>query len=447
MYNNYFPVTYYFYPLLDLGFDVCAESQNFLQALDTPTPGNVETLLYVHIPYCQDLCRFCPFHVRVDKDFSVYERYTNALCTDLKQTAESTRGASSTIQAVYFGGGSPSVLSAEQLRRIFETIYASFTLAPDVEISFEGEPKSLGDPARLELLREMRVSRLSFGLQTYNQNLREAFNISATLDDVENVTRRARDIGFDEINVDMMYNLPGQTLADLDRDIEHLLADGYDSIDYYNLHYFAFPPKFKREMATGKIPAKPSEPVMLALFEQLRAGLSAAGYVNVADQVYSRKPAVCEYFRLLWAGGYGEHRAETLAVGSSARGYIDGVAYMKYGNVNRYMDGIEKGENTVEKISRRLSRPENRGAVMFPKFLSIKKQHDAALQTIPKSLLAQWTEHGYVYETATEYRISERGKLWTNNMTTDLFEAVQREIGDRAVIALSEKAGTRTGTF
>ncbi len=443
MYDTYFPVTYYFYPLLEEN----KELQEFLNSFNVPVTDSVETLLYVHIPYCQDLCRFCPFHVRVAKDFSVYERYTKALCTDIERTAQSQRGTSSTIKAIYFGGGSPSIFSPDQLKRIFETINKSFSLTSDVEISFEGEPKSLSDPARLELLREMGVQRISFGLQTYDEKLRESFNIAATLKDVEAVTSRARDIGFEEINVDMMYNLPGQQLGDLEKDIQRLVADGYDSIDYYNLHYYAFPPKFKQEMAEGKVPPKPSEPIMLALFEQLRSQLGATGYTNVADQVYSKKKDVCEYFRLLWGGGAGAHSAETLAVGSSARGYVNGVAYMNYGNVNRYMDAIEGDQSVVEKISSRLHKPENRGAVMFPKFLHIEKKYQDAIETIPKKLMSDWVSQGIIYETETEFRISEKGKVWTNNMTTDLLESRQRDVGDRSVVALAKKPGKRTGSF
>lgn len=447
MYSSYYPVTYYFYPLLELTLDNHPDKQGFLDTWKRPTPSAVETLLYVHIPYCQDLCRFCPFHVRVDKDFSVYERYTQALCKDIRRTAASTRAASARIGALYFGGGSPSVLSADQLGRIFDTIYESFQFVDNPEITFEGEPKSLGDTERLEMLRAKGVERLSFGLQTYDERLREAFNISASLKDVEVVTQRARDLGFDEINVDMMFNLPGQTLDHIEGDVDRIIRDGYDSVDYYNLHYFAFPPKFKREMEEGKIPAKPSEDIMMALFEQLRYRLMSAGYRNVADQVYSRKDRVCEYFRLLWAGGYGEHSAETLAIGCSARGYVDGTAFMNLGNVNKYMAAIEADKSPVEKISSRLTRPENRGAVMFPKFLGIDKQYAAALETIPKQLMQNWLDHGLLYETDTAYLISERGKVWSNNMTTDLFENTQREVGDKAVIALSGKSGTRTGTF
>lgn len=447
MYTSYFPLTYYFYPLLELELKAHPDKGRFAGSFEKIVDKSTETLLYVHIPYCQDMCRFCPFHVRVDKDLSVYERYTNALCLDIVNTSRKPRAESSLIKAIYFGGGSPSVLSPQQIAKILSTIKTSFNISDDVEISFEGEPKTLGDPYRLEVLKEHGVGRISFGLQTYDENLRTIFNIAATLQDIETLRRNSQEFKFDEVNVDMMYNLPGQDINHVRNDIRRFLQDDFDSVDYYNLHYFAFPPKFVREIDEGKVPPKPSDDIMIALFEEIKSGLTSNGYNNVADQVYSKKENVCEYFRLLWGGGSGDHSAETLAVGSSARGYIDGFSYMKYGNVNKYMESVEAGDDAIEKISSRLSKPENRGAVLFPKFLQIDKQRELALNTISPKLLADWLSAGLIFEESNSFKVSEKGKVWTNNMTVDLFEAAQRDVGDRAVIALSNKAGTRTGNF
>jgi oxygen-independent coproporphyrinogen-3 oxidase len=411
MYSSYFPLTYYFYPLLELELKVHPDQARFAEALNKKVDSGVETLLYVHIPYCQDMCRFCPFHVRVDKDLSVYERYTNALCLDILNTASTPRAQSSVINAIYFGGGSPSVLSPQQIAKILETIKVNFALADD------------------------------------DEELRTIFNIAATLQDIETLRKNSQEFKFDEVNVDMMYNLPGQNIHHVRQDVRRLLQDDFDSVDYYNLHYFAFPPKFVREMDEGKVPPKPSDDIMIALFEEIKTGMTSNGYKNVADQVYSKKDRVCEYFRLLWGGGFGDHSAETLAVGASARGYIDGFSYMKHGNVNKYMESIEANNDAIEKISSRLSKPENRGAVLFPKFLQIRKDSTLALETIPPMLINDWLKAGLLYEEHGSYLVSEKGKVWTNNMTVDLFEAAQREVGDRAVIALSNKAGARTGNF
>lgn len=446
MYPELHPVTYYFYPLFDLAHPN-SEHHSFAHSMAQPAARGVESLLYVHIPYCHDLCKFCPFHVRVDKGEQVYQRYVNAACREMQAIGRLPRVAATEFRAVYFGGGSPSILPAAQLRQLFASIHQNFRIAQGAEISFEGEPVTLGDPERLDVLREFAVSRISFGLQTYDQALRQHFNINATLDDIARATRLARERQFDEINVDMMYNLPGQTIAHLERDIARLIEDDFDSIDYYNLHYFAFSKPFREQMAAGKIPAKPSDGVMLALAEQLRHLLPRAGYANVADQVFSKRDKVCEYFRLLWGGGNGRHDAETIAIGSSARGYVDGMCYMNHGNVNRYMEAVEQDLPAVEKISARLQCPENRGAVFFSKFFRLEKQYQAALDSIPPAVFQSWIDDGYLYEAGDAWQLSERGKPWTNNLTRDAFEVGQLATSKAVLVNLSAKPGIRTGTF
>ncbi len=447
MYTSLHPITYYFYPLFDTASSHGILPSQVHGALTTPAGPEVESLLYIHIPYCHDLCRFCPFHVRVDNGEETYRRYVAALCAEIDLIADMPRVSATVFKAVYFGGGSPSILPSYLLRQLFDTLRRRFTFAPDVEISFEGEPRSLGDPARLEEIKRFGTTRISFGLQTYDEALRKHFNIAATLEDVKRAGEMGHRFGFEEINVDMMFNLPGQTVRHLREDVARFADAGFHSVDYYNLHYYAFPRKFNEQMAAGEIPPKPSDGVMLALAEELRHLLPEAGYRNVADQVYAKTEKVCEYFRLLWGGGAGRHDAETIALGASARGYVDGLCYMNFGSTNRYIESAEAGALPIEKVSGRLANPHNRGAVLFSKFFTIDKRHEQALSSIPREVFNAWIDAGYLYDDGDCWRLSERGKLWTNNITRDAFEESQKQTAQGALVKLSSKPGIRTGTF
>ncbi|MCJ8270506.1 MAG: radical SAM protein [Psychrosphaera sp.] len=292
MFTELYPVTYYFYPLLPhekrtqdlLDPDMNALGQIFIK----PRQQQDSALLYIHIPYCHDICQFCPFHVRVDNDESVFRLYTDYLCREIQLLSKQQYIKDMTFSAVYFGGGSPSIFPVEQLERIFQAINRYFDISVSAEISFEGEPQTLGDPARLDLLKQFNVSRISFGLQTYDQKTRELFKIKATLADVENVRVNGRARGFADINVDMMYDLPGQNLITLEQDMQRLLEDDYDSVDYYNLHYFAFPKKFKLDMTNGKIAAKPNADMHMKLTQSVTDFMTTHGYNHVADQVFSK---------------------------------------------------------------------------------------------------------------------------------------------------------------
>ncbi len=447
MYQELFPITYYFYPLLEGDYRLGGHRETLDQIMGTEVKQAPDSLIYLHIPYCHDLCQFCPFHIKIANGDDVYRRYTDALCREMELLAQRPYVALREFQAIYFGGGSPSILPVGNIRKIFETLHRCFKLAPDVEVSFEGEPRTLGNPELLELLKEFKTRRLSFGLQTYDELQRKRFKIVATLADVDRVTENARKLGFDEINVDMMYDLPGQTVTTLEEDFVRLKASGFDSVDYYNLHYFAFPKNFKHAMERGEIPAKPNQDMHFALAQEIRWRMQEMGFRAVADQVYSVKDRVCEYFRILWGGGYGEHRAETLAVGSSARGYLQGIAYMNTGDVNTYVSTVSASELPVAKISARLETPENRGAVFMSKFFSISKQHQAAIESIPASLWKGWSDSGLIRETPEAFVLTERGRLWTTNIMRDSLELRQQELAHASLDFIEKKPGVRTGTF
>jgi len=445
MYETLHPITYYFYPLLEeRGLDACDPTTLF-------SPSDVvwpETLLYVHVPYCHDLCRFCPFHVRVAPERETYVRYAEALIQEARLVAKQPNIAGRPIRAVYFGGGSPSILPVDVIAGVFDALEQEFTLTADVEISFEGEPRTLSNPALLELLARRGVSRVSYGLQTFDPVQRhDRFNIRATLQDVENCTNNARSIGFKDINADMLYDLPGQDVSALREDLRRVGELGLDSVDYYNLHYFAFPSTFKAKMDRGEVPAKPDQDMHLLLAREVRRGMEELGLHNVADQIFSRHGAVCEYFRLLWGGGDGDHQAETIALGASARGYLAGRCYMNDSNTASYLSAVEAGRLPIQKISRRLQRPENRGAVFMAKFLRLSKHRRAAYDSIAPDVRRQWSEWGLVEETDDAWILTERGKDWTTNMMYDAFEESQRTGADTSLVRLVGRPGSRTGTF
>jgi coproporphyrinogen III oxidase-like Fe-S oxidoreductase len=440
-------MTYYFYPLLEHKFSESDHRHKFLQTLQNLPIQATENLLYIHIPYCHDMCRFCPFHVRVEKGSEIYDRYTQALCQEMELVARLPYVSEMSFKAVYFGGGSPSIFSVKNLRKIFDAMVKNFTIEPDAEISFEGEPKTLGEPARLDLLKEYNVKRISFGLQTYDEKMRELFNIAARLQDVDNCTQNARDRGFEDINVDMMYDLPGQDITALEYDLNHLKQHDFDSLDYYNLHYYAFPPKFRTAMDTGELPSKPNQGMHFALMQQLRTSLTQMGYYDVADPIFAKKPQVCEYFRLIWGGGKGQYSAQMIALGASARGHINGYSYMNFGNTEQYLRAVEANQLPFEKLSLPLETPENRGAAFFIKFFEIAKTYSKAIDTIPQNVWDFWHQNGLIYETPQSWKVSEVGKLWTTNMMIDTFESHQKELAMTSLGFVEDRPGARTGSF
>lgn len=446
MYTELHNVAYYFYPLLKNVPDT-NEISNFKSALMSTSALNTESLLYIHVPFCNDLCKFCPFHVKISQNDDSHNQYVRSMIREMRYVSALPYIHGRKFKAVYFGGGSPSVLSVELLAEIFSAMHKYFNIEQDAEITFEGEPRGLSSPLLLDYLESQGVSRISFGLQTFVNEIRHMFNIAATLDDVDKAVEGVRSRGFQELNVDMLYDLPGQTLENLEFDLERLRKYDFDSVDYYNLHYYAFPKKMRMDMDAGALPGKPSQTMHFSLFERINSYMADIGYHNVADQIYSKEPRLSEYFRVLWGGRNGAYQTETVAIGASARGYLRGWSYMNKANTGEYIRSLDSDyPDLIEKVSDRLAVEANRREVYFLKFFNLD------LNSYPLSdrawkLVNRWRQDGYVYVNNDYICVSEYGKKWINNMMLDMFEDNQRELARESLVRLIDLNRTRTGTF
>lgn len=443
MYQTLFPVTHHFYPLQHYTNRAEAPFSRFLETLQSTKPEPTENLIYLHIPYCEKKCIFCPFHVRVDKNFSIYERYVSALEAEIERLGRVPYVREMQFQAVYIGGGSPSLLSVPHVRRLYDALRAHLDIVPSAEWTFEGEPNGLSDESLLEYLAAQGTRRLSYGIQTFDESLRKTLNIAATVDDVLTCQRNAKTVGFDEINVDMMFHLPGQTLEDVERDVTRLAECEFDSIDYYYMSYYGLPQSAFIGMEKGTFPKRPPIELRMEMSHFIRHRLRDLGYYDVTDHVFSKKPRGSDYYRLLWGGGFGEHRAETLAIGASARGYLAGYSYANTLAHDAYIAHIEESAALpVGKVSNRLRDERNRGLVFFPKFFSIEREKlpdDAHTRAVLQSLI----DGGMAIQVNGSIELTDDGKDWIPNITVELFEDEQRAIGDEWVAKLSSHYSNR----
>lgn len=441
-YHQLFPVTHHFYPLQHCADPDVRPFSDFVRGLAGRKSRPTENLIYLHIPYCEKRCIFCPFHVRVKRDEAIFERYVRALEREMDMLAGLPYVEGMRFKAVYFGGGSPSMLSAALVRRLHDALRSRFDIEKDAEWTFEGEPHGLSDPSLLSCLAEQGTTRLSFGVQTFNRKLREILNIAATLDDVRHCAELARASGIKDINIDMMFFLPGQTAQDLDDDIAELARYDIDSVDYYYMSYYGLPQKAFQDMEKGLFPQRPPEAARFSMNRQVRERMSAAGYHHVTDHVFSKSETGSEYYRLLWGGGFGRHDAETLGIGASARGYINGHSYANIVAHDAYMAQVECGKLPIFKVSDRLRDERNRGVVFFPKFFSIDETR------VPddhrtKDVLQKLIDGGLARRHDDMITITERGKDWIPNITVDLFESEQRTINDNWVEQLASRFSNR----
>ena len=188
--------------------------------------------LYVHFPWCVRKCPYCDFNSHTMGDDDQRERYLHALFVDLDHEAQRAHGR--TLISVFLGGGTPSVFTPQQMARLIEKIDQDFALADDIEITMEANPGTVecGDPAGY---RAAGVNRLSIGAQSFSSQALKTLGRIHSVEDIRRSVDEARAAGFENINADLMYGLPGQSVEAAIFDIEQGALLAVDHLSWYQL--------------------------------------------------------------------------------------------------------------------------------------------------------------------------------------------------------------------
>ena len=187
--------------------------------------------IYIHVPFCVHKCNYCDFYSFTPTDEDVKERYVKALCNAIKAYGSKNRIEADTV---FFGGGTPTVLSPRQLSSVLDCAADSFNILPNCEITLEANP----DTVSLDEMRQLRTAgfnRISFGVQSSYQNELSRLNRIHTFERAQEAIRDARAAGFDSISADMMLGIPEQTVTTAKRTAERLVALGVDHLSAYML--------------------------------------------------------------------------------------------------------------------------------------------------------------------------------------------------------------------
>jgi len=273
--------------------------------------------LYVHIPWCVRKCPYCDFNSHEAKDDVPEDAYVEALVRDLEQALPAIWGRR--VTSIFFGGGTPSLFSARAIDALLSAFRARLAFAPECEITLEANPGTF-EAEKFRDFRSAGVNRLSVGIQSFDAGQLKA--LGRIHDDAE--ARRAVDIAlerFDNVNLDLMYALPGQTLDRAEADLRTAVSFGAPHLSFYHL---TIEPNtlFHRHP-----PSVPDDDAAAAMQEMIESRLADAGYVHYETSAYARPGRECRHNLNYWRFGdylallsHGSVRIDTLAsVGECAR--------------------------------------------------------------------------------------------------------------------------------
>lgn len=296
-------------------------------------PKDTRVGLYVHVPFCHARCAFCAFYLQIHSDERV-DVFLRALDQEIEWYGRRNPFDGHFVDTVYFGGGTPTSLTAEQLIGMLDRLRACFSVRQGAEITVEGHP-DLVSPPLLERLVAAGATRLSLGAESMDQGELARVGRPTTAHRIATAVAMARAAGFTNLNLDLMYGLPGQTPESWSRTLDGILA-----LEPAHLSCYALTVEDETALAhavrQGTI-SPPDAALQTELEWIAESRLAIAGYRRYELSNYARPGSECRHNRLYWEnGGY-------LGLGPSAESYLDGIRFGNVADLTGYARDLRDG--------------------------------------------------------------------------------------------------------
>ena len=337
------------YPTADR-FVEAFDAEAYRSWLGRRTIGGISRALslYVHIPFCNTICYYCGCNKIITKDHGRSAKYIKYLGRELEMQAAALEGSHDVVQ-LHWGGGTPTFLSHDEMRRLMELTHKHFKLLPNGEYSIEVDPRKV-DRDTVKLLAELGFNRMSVGVQDFNPDVQRAVNRVQSEEETRLVIESARAHGFKSVSVDLIYGLPKQNVISFNRTLEQILALSPDRLSIYN--YAHLPGLFKpqRRIHDAELPNAEAK---LQILQLAIRRLTEAGYVYIGMDHFAKPDdelAVAQRQGRLHRNfqGYSTYaECDLLAFGVSAIGKVGPTYAQNVKTLDEYYDIIDAGRLPV----------------------------------------------------------------------------------------------------
>lgn len=332
-------------PYFHTGFD----DTNWADALTRTVPERGLSL-YAHIPFCDSLCYYCGCNMVATHDYRKTQPYLAMLEEEMAHTAQRV-DPRRRVRQLHWGGGTPTYLNPDDIRRLMAMMRKYFTLADDAEISCEVDPREL-TYEHLAALRETGFNRLSFGVQDLDPDVQHAVNRIQSELLIRQVLDWSRELGFSSINLDLIVGLPKQTVESFSRTLARVSAWAPDRLAVFG---YAHVPWMKKHQNLIKEADLPDAATRLGLQQAVNEHLGAAGYINIGLDHFARPQdelVRAQQNKTLWRNfqGYTTHKdCDILAFGASSISQTADVYMQNEKNLKRYQERVAAGGFAVER--------------------------------------------------------------------------------------------------
>ncbi|GMU39996.1 MAG: coproporphyrinogen III oxidase [Chloroflexota bacterium] len=401
-------------------------SQPLAPTADAPAERKPALSLYLHTPFCTSKCGYCDFNSYEGLDHLVPD-YTPALVREMELWAPAARRYQ--VRTIFFGGGTPSLTSLDDLAAIFTGLGANFDIAPDVEWSLEANPTEL-TLEHLRGLRALGVNRLSMGVQSMHADELELLERQHSPERVVQAVADARAAGFDNLNLDLIFGLIGQPLERWQQTVEQILALEPEHLSCYALTVEPGTALFYR-VSKGLLPA-PDPDMAADQYEWTRRRLADAGYVQYEISNWAKPDRECRHNLVYW-------RAEPyLGFGAGAHSFFAGRRFANVDAPNQYEERVNASYEEKVATGRTELRqvaggetPDEETLRADAMILGLRLMEGVSLpdfaarfgvraEDLYGPVIDRYTRFGLLETTGNRLRLTERGLLLANEVFADL---------------------------
>lgn len=291
--------------------------------------------IYIHVPFCKTRCIYCDFYTRTNMEQKT--PYVDAICKEMVLRADYI--GNEAIETIYFGGGTPSQLNEADFKAIFETIFSTFEVTDNVEITLEANPDDLS-VKYINMLRRVGFNRLSMGVQSFDDAQLQFLNRRHSAQKAINAVKASQQAGFSNISIDLMYGLPDLSIGMWNKTLDQAISLDIQHISSYHLIYEQGT-KLYRLLQKGEVKSAEEE-TSVEMFSILIERLQQAGFIHYEISNFGKEGYFSRHNSSYWLG------AKYLGLGPSAHSYNRQNRCWNISSIAKYIQGVENGKPFIE---------------------------------------------------------------------------------------------------
>lgn len=361
--------------------------------------------LYIHIPYCIHKCGYCDFNSHPIK-YDEMEAYVDALIAELNYYAQKY-SPGRIVNTIFLGGGTPTTLSVSKLERILKECEKKFKITTDAEITIEANPATI----RLDQLKSIRqtgYNRISVGVQSFDKTELKMLDRAHGIEEIHCTVDQAREAGFNNLSLDLMFAVPNQTLEDWKKNLHQALDKSPEHLSTYNLT-IEEGTTFWKMQSNGKL-TMPDNDHQLELYKQTIEFLKTNGYHHYEISNFALPGKECRHNMTYW------QNTNTLGLGAGASSYMNGVRFKNTNQPAHYIRRVQENHMSIESSESLEPRQAMGEAIMLGlrllKGINIRKFEDrfqTSFKSIFGNIIAPLKEKELIIIEQDQLRLSEKG--------------------------------------